>query len=39
MDRLYEIWWIVKVYDDITGTTTSLSKFGDLDNIKKRVGE
>lgn len=31
------IWWSVKVYDEQTGTSTTLSKWGDLDSIIKEL--
>lgn len=31
--------WLVKVYDAETSTTTTLSKYGELDNIKRELEE
>ena len=37
MGHLKGIWWSVKVYDEQTGTSTTLSKWGDLDSIIKEL--
>jgi hypothetical protein len=39
MNNSEEIWWIVKVYDEESQTTTNLVKFGTLEEIKKELNE
>jgi len=34
-----KIWWNVKVFDEETRTTTTLSKFGDLSDIIKELSD